>query len=533
MARRKGRRSSVRSPAKSMERELVHRAEVLAKDPSRCLPKMVPPCTRNPFDKVRRRMERISRFADNEDRLKKLASGGDQIARAYAGTLMLAAAGKAPYLTNLKLPQGEVFYAMRGNAKKEKLAGMQWFDHPVYRLLLYFDLAVKRPHYHFYSTRDTLYCSCREPRPPEDYVEFALAQPRANLNEVTKGLWTCPHVDAGRAKAGEPIDDTYLRIEWRSAGVVLALCRRCARSSKSTTVGAISKHMAIPSLAKDFDVRVLHRLEGAEDCPLWDRLSTLPVDGDDLEEYFKGVLEDSELIERHLGAVDEALREHRGPHFILEDRCYCDDAKAFVEALAPSDEERLALEAVLPGLDRPLVLERATPAKVLAELWEEHGEEALTAVVEGDEELLDKYLNHPDVQSSPSTVLKRALIDHRKRTIISRLPTYGRLPSIARFADKVARAYKTEGTEGALRTLEKERGSDTRVKSVAYSFLLALGREASKRWQYDSTEMDFAAFLKEKAEELLRAEPEGYHVALQSILSATGSTERIPEPKGG
>ena len=65
------------------------------------------------------------------------------------------------------------------------------------------------------------------------------------------------------------------------------------------------------------------------------------------------------------------------------------------------------------------------------------------------------------------------------------------------------------------------------------AFLLALGKEASKKWQYDRTEIDFAQFLQDKAKDLLEAEPEDYHDALQALLSATGSTERIPEPKGG
>lgn len=530
MARRK-RRAQVRTPAKSMERELVHRAEMLAKDPGRPLPTIVPPCTKDPFAKARKKMEQISRFADNEDKLKRFANRGDDIVRAYAGTLMLGAAGKAPYLATLKLPQGEVFYAMRGKAKKEKLAGMQWFDHPVYRLLLFLDLAIKRPNYHFYSTKDKLYCSCKEPRPPADYVAFAMQQPRANISQVEDGLWSCPHVDAESLKAGDPIDGTYMRLTWHSGGVVIGLCKKCARTSKDSTLGSITKHMAIPRIEMDFQVSVLHRLKGAEDCALWDKLSNLPIEEDNQEAYFKGQFSDHALIEKHLATVDEELSEYRGPHFILENRCYCDDAQAFVDALNPSDEERLALEAILPGLDHPLVLERATPSKVLVELWEDHGEEALRAVVGGDEELLSKYLEHPDVQSSPSNVLKRALVDHRKSTIISRLPKYDKLPTIARFADRVARSYRTEGTEGALRAIEKGRGSDTRIKSVAYSFLLALGKDASKKWQYDRTEIDFANFLQPTAKALLEAKPEDYHEALQAMLSATGSTERVPVPK--
>jgi hypothetical protein len=446
---------------------------------------------------------------------------------------MLAAAGKAPYLASLKVPQGEVFYAVRGKVAKEKLVGMQWFDHPIYRLLLYLDLAVKRPFLHFYSTRDRLYCSCKEPRPPADYVEYAMHQPKANISQVADGVWSCPHIDAGTLKAGGTLEGTYLRIAWSSGGQVLGVCKRCAKTSRDSTLGSISSHMAVPRLEDDFDIKVLHRLSGSEDCPLWDRLSKMPLEADDLEDYLKGRLDDSGLIERQLEKVAEALRDHRGPHFILEERSFCDDASAFLDAIDPSDEERLALEAVLPQLDHPLILERATPSKVLGELWEDHGEEMLGAVVGGDEELLDKYLDHPDVHSSPSLVLKRALVDHRRRTIISRLPQYGKLPMVARFADKVARAYRTEGTDGAIRTVEKERGSEKRIKPVAYAFLLALGKEASKKWQYDRTEIDFATFLQEKAKDLLEAEPEDYHAALQALLSATGSTERIPEPRNG
>jgi len=533
MARKKGRKTNIRTPAKSMERELVHRAELLAKDPGRALPKIVPPCTKDPFAGVRKKMEAISRFADDDKKLERLAKRGDNIVRAYAGTLMLAAAGKAPYLATINLPQGEVMYAMRGKVPKEKLAGMQWFDHPRYRLLLYLDLAVRRPHLHFYSTKDVLYCSCKEPRPPAEYIQFAMSQPRANLTQANEGLWTCPHVDPSAVKAGKAVDGTYLRLEWRSGKQVIGLCSRCAKSSKDNTLGSISAHMAVPRLEDDFDVQVLHRLEGAEDCQLWNELSTMKVDRDHIHEYVEGTLDDPGLIETHVTAVMDRLREHRGRHFVLEGRTFCEDADAFLEALSPSTEERLALEAILPQLDTPLVLDRATPSKVLTELWDEHGEEALSAVVDGDERLMEKYLKHQDVQSSPSNVLKRALVEHRKGTIISRLPDYGRLPMVARFADKVARAYRTTGTEGALRTVEKERGSEKRIKPVAYAFLLALGKEASKKWQYDRTDIDFANFLQPKARDLLEAEPGDYHDALQALLAATGSTERIPEPGSG
>ena len=118
----------------------------------------------------------------------------------------------------------------------------------------------------------------------------------------------------------------------------------------------------------------------------------------------------------------------------------------------------------------------------------------------------------------------------KKKTIISLLPEYDKLPSIAEFADQMARIYMTKGVDDTARAIEKYRSGDTKIKSVAYAFLLALERGEGKKWQYTQTEFDFAQFLKDPAEQLLKSEPTEYNHSLQTLLSATGSTEKI-EPK--
>ena len=115
----------------------------------------------------------------------------------------------------------------------------------------------------------------------------------------------------------------------------------------------------------------------------------------------------------------------------------------------------------------------------------------------------------------------------RERDIISALPQYSHLPPIAKFADSIARTFMTQGKEDALRSIDHYKGGDTRIKSVAYSFLLALEQGASKKWQYTKTETDFAQFLKDPALKLLNSKPGEYHDNLQSLLSATGSTKKL------
>ena len=534
MARQKRRRKSlIRAPSKTMERDIIERAERLAKDPSLVLPVIVPPATKDPFDGLRRKLERVSRLAGNEKRLKFFANWSDPITKAYAGTLMLAAAGKAPYMAVIKLPQGDVTYAFRGKAKKEKLAGMQWFDHPLYRLLLYLDLSKGRGGLHFYSTPKALYCSGSQPGAPPEYVAFAMQQVKAPIKEVAPGVWACPHLDAEAVREGRAVEGTYLRLWWRSARTAVGVCDRCARAKGGSTLHSLAEHMAVPGLDDDLEPSVRHRPKGALGCAVCDGIAARLTGEESVPKYVKGELDDTGLMDAHVSAAEEAAREGQGCHFILDGRCYGTDARAFVQALSPSEEERLALEAVLPMVDRPLVLEGATPAKILVEVWGAHGRDALRAVTVGDEELVDRFIEDPEATSSPSKVLRRAMVEGRKRNIISKLPTYGRLPVIAAFADSVARAHMTEGADGALKTLEKERGADHKVKSVAYAFLLVIGKEANREWQYDRTEKEFATFLRPRVEGLLAATPDTYHEALQALLSATGSTERLPAPGQG
>lgn len=523
----------IRAPAKTMERDILQRAERLAEDPSAVLPTMVPPATKDPFTGVRRKMERISRFAGDEKRLERFASWGDPISRAYAATLMLAAEGKVPYMAAIKLPQGDVTYAVRGKAKKEKLAGMQWYDHPLYRLLLFVDLAKGRARLHFYSTPKALFCSGRLPGAPPEYVRFAMEQAKADLREAAEGVWTCPHLDADAVREGDPVEGSYLRLRWRSAGAVVGVCDRCARGRSTSTLIALSSHMAVPGLEEDFDVSVPHIAKGGPGCEVCGSLSSMSLGAGDLAKYYKGELDDTGLIESQEERIASEMQDRAGAHYVMDGKCYGTDPAQIVETLSPTEEERLALEAVLPKLDRPLILAGTTPSKVLADLWEDHGRDALIAVTDGDEAVTERHLEDPDGKVHPSKVLRRAMIEGRKRGIISRLPEYGRLPLVARFSDRVARAYKTEGADGAVKVLERERGTDPKLKSVAYAFLLVMGRETNREWQYERTEKDFAQFLRPAVEKLFKAPAEGYHEALQALLSATGSTERLPEPEGG
>ena len=145
MAKRKYKvRTGAKTAAKAQERELVRRTRRLRDDPELIFPKCTSSCPACPFPRIKRSIERIRRFSEDEKALTRFSKRGDQISRAYAAALIVALSGKAPYLARLRTPAGEVAYAMRGKVKKEKLVGVQNYHDPRLRLISIADLAHKR-----------------------------------------------------------------------------------------------------------------------------------------------------------------------------------------------------------------------------------------------------------------------------------------------------------------------------------------------------------------------------------------------------
>jgi hypothetical protein len=174
-----------------------------------------------------------------------------------------------------------------------------------------------------------------------------------------------------------------------------------------------------------------------------------------------------------------------------------------------------------------VVFDRATPSKILGHYWSRFGKNAIFAITHDNKVTKNIFKKFDINRTKASEILKEADIEIKKKTIISLLPDYIKLPSIADFANQIARIYMTKGVDDTVRAIEKYRGGDTKVKAVAYAFLLALKRGEGKKWQYTQTEFDFAQYLKDPAEKLLKSEPDSFHDALQNLLSATGSTEKI------
>ncbi|DAC72846.1 MAG TPA: hypothetical protein DSN98_02955 [Thermoplasmata archaeon] len=501
-------RSFARTAPKSQEKYLIENAKKLQENPFLILPT----CTDGSekyFQKLRKQLTKIHRHNTNEDKLEKLANKKG-LDGALAGTLLLAISEKAPYLAALTFPTGDITYAQRGKADKEKLIAVQHFDDPVFRLRGIKDIVFKKK-LHVYSWENGYVCTGREAHPPMEFIDFI--RKKIDLSS-TKDVISCPHVPADIAKKKEYLSLTYLRIEWAPAQTIIAVCENCAKSTKNTMF-TVSKYMLQQNLSDDFAIEVM--TDFGKHSGLSEKQKNTH-----LQEYLAGTLTDYEFI-KHIAKSQEAqVKQAEEKIFVLDGVSYGTDVTGFIEALKPDAHEKTALEFFLNKSQQPLIVSKITPSKILERYWNDYGNEFLASILD-DPTMADSLFGLDD---TPSNIIKLAYEYKQRRMILSQLPVYGSLPPLAAFADNVARTYMTFGEKKALAEIKKH--PDTpKAKSIAYAFLLTLGKATEVKWKYSKEEVDYGEFLKEYTKKLLAVTPQEYSAVLQELLTACGSSETI------
>ena len=503
MARR-GRFRGAKATPKKLERELLDRSIELAKDPTLLIPSCVDKCKKCDFDKILKKMEKVQNYSDDPDRLQVLAMRGDQLVRAYAATISLAAAGKIPFLASAKLPTGEISYAVRGKVDKEKLIGVQHYDDPDLRLLAYWEVARKRD-IHLYSTRKRLVCSS-DPAAPAEYVEEMLRNSPYKLGKDD----SCGHEEA----------QSWLVIKWRSAGRTIQICSECLK--EVNMVQSLVSRIAAREPTDDFKVDVDHDFDYlGEQC---DIARDYTISSSLESEYLEGKIDDRTLVERYLEEKLDHIRDSGTSVYIVGDQCFGMDKDPFLDRIRGSEVEKEAISDLISDRDIPVVSESDLAGRIIASLWDDHGEEMLSSVAnENDIEVARKTVK----DDSPSSLLKEAHRIHMNREVHSSLPSYESLGEVGDLSDTLARTYKTEGKEATLRAIEKVRSRGHRMRAVDYAFISALGEAESKGWQFTSEEKDFGGYLSQFATRLLEAEGEEYHDSLKVLVDASGAVEEM------
>lgn len=507
-----------RVASQSLQSQLVARARRLADDPRIIIPICTwskRPCTRCPWVSLRAKLEKIQSIKDYETRLRRKAnSWGDDIIKAYADTLLIRLAGKAPFLSeySLKTPEGieKVPFSKRGKAKDGIIAGMQNFHHPMYRLLIFQEYIKKG--YWFYSYRDRIFCSGKEPNPPDGFVEDVVRKLKYDLRKDKKGNYTCPHEKGHR-----------MVVTWISPKAKISICESCIIPNHRMILH-LTERVGSKNPEKDFTAIIKLDIEcvGEDVCSL--KLEHEP-DRDILLDFLEAKITDSQFLAFGKEDAYKANIERLGNKkiYVAGGKCYGSKIKEFVLSFQPSEEERLALFKIAKEVQGPMITEKESAGKLIEEYWEKYGKMVVEHISK-DKKVADEIW---DPKKKPAEMLKIAMTRGRYAKILSEIPVYTNLPEVAEFCDRLAKTFKLEGKPGVIRVVTNYRGHNVKIKSIAYASLLLIDEAKGREWKFTNEERDFAIYLKDFVGELFKNKGEAYHYALQNLLSASGSGEHV------
>jgi hypothetical protein len=450
---------------------------------------------------AQRAIPKIHAKRDDEAALQRAANTGNDLARAYAATLLLAKSGKVPVVADIRLGTENVPYVSRGKTKPFFLAGVQHHEDRALRLLSVASWARKRG-MNFYSADRGIICTGKRQAPPADFI----AQEAALLGlSKQEDVFTCGHAGDG------------IRIQWSGLAVIFRRCGSCAQDG--STLQALLRHIAGPKPSRHFDAR-------ADLLPLEARAGTLPHIDPRVPEaimlaYQSGSLPDHLFLEAARAARVDALRQS-GAHYVAGNVSFGDDVNAFVHALGASPDEDRAIRAALDAHQGAVVLDRPTVARAVGELWPQHGLRMLTAV--SDDATAAKFHKEKPAADEAVELVRKAARTGSGR--VAGLPTYGALPPAAAAADAIARAFRGQGREAAVR-LAQEKANLPKAKGVSLAMLTALQAAQGQDWRFSHSDQDVAQSIAIHIGDLLRGSAERYHEALVATSHACGETADV------
>jgi len=490
----------VKQAPKRLEEALLERSRNLALDPALLRPMCAGNCRKCLFDKPFKNIDGISRYKDDPDTLLKLASkGSDDLARAYAGTISLSAAGKIPLLATATIAGEKVSYVVRGSVGNDKLIGCQYYDDPRIRLL-YYNSFIKKNKLHLYSFRDGLVCA-NYPNMPEDYLY--------------ETFWDSPYefkddeLDCGHK------DTLILGIKIKSLGETIRICENCAKDV-STVQYLISKICAVEPL-DDIDVHVIHPYHSAQESDME------KISGDLLKKYLRGEITDKILLNTVKREKLGSFKKGDVSTYVVGTENYGSDLESFITSLSGPDEEKSTLRSFLSTVPESVVIKNKKTSDAFAYLWDAHWRELIE--IHSSKKIADGFLEKP--KNSPTQVLCEVNKEFISADVVASLPEFKKPKPITKLSDSLAKAAKVGGSELVISTIASEAMKDPKQRSLSAAFVLAADPGADIPLHLSKDERSFTDFLVPFAKAVIDANGEGYRSAMNTLLTACSSGESV------
>ena len=505
--RKKVRVRGIKQASKEIQRRLESNLETLLNDPECFVPEITGELGKVSFfgskDRMAMTLKEIEILAakrHDQRWLKKrmVKKGGDEVCRALAGSLLAAGEEDLSTVSVFKHPlYGTSSYLRRGNGKQSHLAGIQNFNHPRLRLLVWDGHA--KAGQHFFSWDGGFVCSCSKAEAPPEWIDWVLDKSSVDLSgdEVK---WTVGLTE--EMVRGEEFSENGWVLLTFQDGTKVGISPTSLAKTEEPFAQSLAITMMPPNkLGEVCEAEWMWRPRG------WPEGESLPSEGlerlsEVLDTWLRMSLDDAKLSEACRASVLNSIEEG---HVVGSSWFHKEDRPGFLNHLTGTDDEKRAISTILDSLDKGIHIrsdgvvlnldsdvvrmEEGACHPNLVSLWPAHGKTVLAGMFGLSDEESQGILEKQARRKQGFGAFLRELgeeLDTEMR--LRRLPWENEeLPEPLGMADRLIRKAIGDGVPSTVSLARKGKGLES---AMGWSWLVVHNKTESDAWRFDESIRD-------------------------------------------
>lgn len=541
----------IKQASREIQRRLERSLDALIDNPEAFLPEITGELgkisffgSKDPMALTLKELESVSSKRNDVRWLKKRMSkrsGGD-VSRSLAGSLVAASEEDLSTVSVFKSEvYGNASYLKRGSGRPGHLVGIQNFNHPRLRLLVWDDHA--KAGQYFFSWDGGFVFTGFDPDPPSEWVQWSLENTSVEL-QGDDCKWSVG-LDEAIVREGDSTRDGWLRLEF-SDGTVVGISPSALAKTDEPMARSLAVSMMPPNKLGDVcDASWIWRPEG------WPDGKSLPPEGlervtEILELWLKMSLEDGSISRACRLGILNSITEG----FVVGNNWFEDENReGFLGHMSGTEFERKALSSIIESveggfhvrsdglvidLEDPVIrLEDSSCHPVLVSLWPDYGmgvlEDLFGLTGTDAEDVHSRQTKRKQGFGAFLRELNESLSTAKK---LDRLPWESEeLPPPLSFADRLVRKAADDGVASTVSMARKGRGLDA---AMGWAWLVVHDRTESDAWRFDEESRDKGGdwvpalrALWDSAEALLEEEgsesEDDYRSAMGWLAESSGS----------
>ena len=551
--RRKVRVRGIKKASKEIQRRLESNLEALLDDPECFVPEITGELGKVSFfgskDRMAMTLKEIEILAakrHDQRWLKKrmVKKGGDEVCRALAGSLLAAGEEDLSTVSVFKHPlYGTSSYLRRGNGKQSHLAGIQNFNHPRLRLLVWDGHA--KAGQHFFSWDGGFVCSCLKAEAPPEWIDWVLDKSSVDLSGEDV-RWTVGLTE-DMVRGEEFSENGWVLLTFQDGTKVGISPTSLAKTEEPFAQSLAITMMPPNKLGEVCEAEWMWRPRG------WPEGEDLPSEGlerlsEVLDTWLRMSLDDAKLSEACRASVLNSIEEG---HVVGSSWFHEEDREGFLNHLTGTDDEKRAISTILDSLDKGIHIrsdgvvlnldsnvvrmEEGACHPNLVSLWPTHGKTVLAGMFGLSDEESQGILDRQARRKQGFGAFLRELgeeLDTEMR--LRRLPWENEeLPEPLGMADRLIRKAIGDGVPSTVSLARKGKGLES---AMGWSWLVVHNKTESDAWRFDESIRDKGGdwvpalqALWDAAEDLLLNDieeaEEDYRNAMKWLAESSGVSE--------